>query len=357
MRVLAIIATLLLFIFFIPHINAHGDEYLSKLENVIDASKIPDNAKNNLKQSARDAVNKGIPAAELKIITERHLDAGMAPEALSKWFRIITETSGKGLPINPVMDKIKEGIAKNIQPVRIEKALDLVIERLGYSKEVINDFVKSGKIRPEQSTEAVEILSETLWRGIPAESLKEVCQYVKSSRKEEDTFSTMKVSALSLGKMQSLNIPLENSMGLIKDVLEKSDYRNYYLYDLVEVIRIALAQKKRTQGEILDMAKNSVAKNVQPVQLAEIMKLGSEGLTLVQVEITKAEKDIAALQKQVDEASAKVKQGMENAREELERATEELKKNLERMRELKELMERMREEIEHIRYYHELYGE
>lgn len=84
-------------------------------------------------QSTARAVENGYPEEGLTLVIEKSLDSNVSGYALSGMIDTLETARNIGLPTSPFTDKIMEGLAKGIDEVRIQSALDRVGQRLKFA--------------------------------------------------------------------------------------------------------------------------------------------------------------------------------------------------------------------------------
>ncbi len=78
---------------------------------------------------------------------------------------VLKNTSAKGVPIDPLTRKVREGIAKKSDPARIEAAVQVLAQRLETS------FIA---LAPTVSVEELSAGADALQVGVPASTLREL---------------------------------------------------------------------------------------------------------------------------------------------------------------------------------------
>lgn len=140
MKKLLIAAVLGIIIF-----NASGvfcDEVDEKLQNM---------ATQQVRSSTRMMINNGVPADEAIKMTKLMLEKQFRQEYIFRAHKIVVDTKDDGLPVEPVMNKAYEGMAKQVQDKSVIKAMEMVQNRYrvasDQAEKITRDQGSRGRIR------------------------------------------------------------------------------------------------------------------------------------------------------------------------------------------------------------------
>jgi hypothetical protein len=115
--ILYLITLLTIFSFAISIFSAETatiDEQLEQLKDIIDSSSYSAFQSRMILNTAQDLLESGIPFEDTKTIIENSVEESFDAYSVKKVFDIILETQQEGLPTEPLINKVNEGFAKNV---------------------------------------------------------------------------------------------------------------------------------------------------------------------------------------------------------------------------------------------------
>jgi len=225
--ILSLITLLTIFTFVISVFSAETasiDEQLKQLRSILDSSSnYSDFQKNQmLLPSLKDLLENGINFESTKEIIESSMEKSLDAYNVKKVFDVILETQQEGLPTEPLINKLNEGLAKNVSNSAIISVISTKAENLKKANEILNDALQEGlEINGEE--ELVGILADSLENDVPQESLSWLVKTGTTEGKsiEEITEISEELSYLSLMAFDSGLSPEEISL-LFKKATENS---------------------------------------------------------------------------------------------------------------------------------------
>jgi hypothetical protein len=172
--------------------------------------------------AAQDLIESGIPFEDTKKIIENSVEESFDAYSVKKVFDVILETQQEGLPTEPLINKINEGFAKNVNKSVIISVISTKAENLKKANEILNEALQEGlEINGEE--EMVGILADSLENDVPQESLSWLLKTGTTEGKSMEEISEISVelSYLSLMAFDSGLSPEEISL-LFKKAIENS---------------------------------------------------------------------------------------------------------------------------------------
>jgi hypothetical protein len=109
--------------------------------------------------------------AELERLRSIH---GRSPDEVAPLMAIVREASGRGLPQELLENKVKEGLAKGIEPARIEHVLRAMIGRLDAAHGLLKELAITPDMRDPRSRRGLHVLSEVLGRRVSADEVRAI---------------------------------------------------------------------------------------------------------------------------------------------------------------------------------------
>ncbi len=123
-----------------------------------------------LLKSAQNLIESGITFEDTKNIISNSLEESIDAYSVKKVFDVILDTQQEGLPTEPLINKVNEGFAKNVNKSVIISVLSAKAENLKKANEILNEALQEGlEINGEK--EMLGILADSLENDVPDESL------------------------------------------------------------------------------------------------------------------------------------------------------------------------------------------
>jgi len=171
--ILFLITLLTIFCFTISAFSAGTasiDEQIEQLKSIIDSSSYSAFQSRMILNTAQNLLESGISFEDTKKIIENSLEESFDAYSVKKVFDIILETQQEGLPTEPLINKVNEGFAKNVNKSVIISVISTKAKNLKKANEILNEALQEGlEINGEE--EMVGILADSLENDVPDESL------------------------------------------------------------------------------------------------------------------------------------------------------------------------------------------
>ncbi len=199
------------------------DEQLKELKNILASSTSYSAFQTSmLLNTAQDLLESGIPFEDTKTIIENSVEKSFDAYSVKKVFDVILDTQQDGLPTAPLINKINEGLAKNVNKSEIFSVISAKTENLKIADEILKEARQEG-LEIDGGEEIVEILADSLENDVPQESLSWLVKMgTKEGRSiEKITEISEELSYLSLMASDSGLSPEEISL-LFKKAIESS---------------------------------------------------------------------------------------------------------------------------------------
>ena len=213
------------------------DEQLEQLKNILASSSTYSAFQTSmLLKSTKNLLDAGISFEDTKKIIENSIDNSLDAYSVKKVLDVILETQQENLPTEPLINKINEGFAKNVDKTIIISVISAKVENLKKAAEILNEAQQEG-LEINGGEEIIKILANSLENDVPDESLSWL---VKTGTAEgrsikEITEISEELSYLSLLAADSGLSPEEISL-LFKKVIENSSN----IDEICENIQISL---------------------------------------------------------------------------------------------------------------------
>lgn len=184
-----------------PLEEAAIDKQLEELKNLLDSSSIYSNFQKHqmLLPTSQKLLKSGISFEDTKEIIENGIEKSLDAYSMKKVFEVILEAQEEDLPTKPLINKVNEGLAKNVQKSVIISALAIEAENLKKAKEILVEAQQAG-LSLNNGEEMLKIIVDSLKNEVPPESLSWLIKTGTSEGKsiEEITEISEELSYLSL---------------------------------------------------------------------------------------------------------------------------------------------------------------
>lgn len=162
---------------------------------------------------------------------------GHSAEEVNQLLEQVSRAGEKGLPIEPLANKVKEGLAKGVEPKRIDPVLRQMVTHFESAHEVLQESAAKGLIDQAQGNRqrAFESLAEAFGRGATAEEVRELA---RSGQRQGQKMSqdTLAVGAKSLAMIKEAKIPSKEGAAVVAEGMRQG-YRPAELADLAREMK------------------------------------------------------------------------------------------------------------------------
>lgn len=201
------------------------------------------------------------PQERADMIRMRVAQGGTADE-VDELIRAANGIAAKGLPSEPVTNKIREGLAKGVEPKRIEPVLRQLTRQLETADQLVTELevVRSGSSRGG----AVMAMADALMRGVTPEEVRDLHRQGRSSG-QPLTPDALTSAAKSLSMLKEATIAPTQSVAVVGEAMRQG----YRANELLELGR----ELKRRGGEFqsgradLQSVREQIAKGDRPERL------------------------------------------------------------------------------------------
>jgi hypothetical protein len=157
------------------------DEQIIELKDILNSSSTYSAFQTNmLLNTIQNLWEAGISFQDTKGIIENSVAKTIDAYSVKKVFDILLETKNDNLPTEPLINKINEGLAKNVNKNTIISVISTKAENLKQANEILTEARQEG-LEINGSEEIIEILADSLENDVPQEALSWL---VKTGTKE-----------------------------------------------------------------------------------------------------------------------------------------------------------------------------
>ena len=159
---------------------------------------------------------------------------GHSPEDINPLLEQVNKAGERGLPVEPLANKVKEGLAKGIEPKRIDPVLRQMTSRLESAHEVLEEAKGRGMAEGSRQR-ALETMAEAFARGATVDEVRELSRLSQEGR-HKATQEELAAGAKSLAVMKEGRIPSKDGTALVGEGI-KQGYRPSELLDLSREVK------------------------------------------------------------------------------------------------------------------------
>ncbi len=121
---------------------------------------VPDTWSASLQKSTQEMVRAGIPAQDAIAMTSSMIQARFSRQEIQQAQHVVVKAHQKGLPVEPVISKALEGVAKQVPPRSIIRAMTRVTSRYAYA------FQQASRLSTQKAD--IERLGKLIAAGLAA---------------------------------------------------------------------------------------------------------------------------------------------------------------------------------------------
>ena len=159
---------------------------------------------------------------------------GHSPEDINPLLEQVNKAGERGLPVEPLANKVKEGLAKGIEPKRIDPVLRQMTSRLESAHEALEEAKGRGMAEGNRQR-ALETMAEAFARGATVDEVRELSRLSQEGR-HKATQEELAAGAKSLAVMKEGRIPSKDGTALVGEGI-KQGYRPSELLDLSREVK------------------------------------------------------------------------------------------------------------------------
>lgn len=167
-----LLISLFLFLFLIfPAFSAPADDIdLEQLEQYLEKSSYSDFQKRMVANSTREAIEKGISEEDTLSIIKASIDNKVDPYNVKKFLDTAISAKDIGISEKPLINKVKEGLVKNVEAKAIIEVLNRKLENM----ETAQILLAGKKLSDEKREEIIDVLADSLANGVSSNALERV---------------------------------------------------------------------------------------------------------------------------------------------------------------------------------------
>ncbi|PYM32865.1 MAG: hypothetical protein DME17_19730 [Candidatus Rokuibacteriota bacterium] len=164
-----------------------------ELARTLETADLSPEAKALVRHKALEAVRLGLAEGEVAELVQRGVDRGFPARELTRLLEVVTEAKRHDLPVGPVLEKVKEGLAKRVPPERIVNAASRMSSELATARDLIRQAEREGVrvAKARQRERAIEAVAEALGQGVPPSEVAKLSRKVAGAAPRAGTMSLL----------------------------------------------------------------------------------------------------------------------------------------------------------------------
>jgi hypothetical protein len=186
---------------------------------------------------ALPAVAEPLSTQDREAINRLSTVRGYSAEEVNQLIEQVSRAGERGLPTEPLANKVKEGLAKGVEPRRIDPVLKQMVGNFESAREVLQEAVAKGMVDQDQGNRqrAMESLADALSRGATTDEVRDLARsgHQQGQRMSQDMLG---IGAKSLAVIKEAMIPSKDGAAVVAEGMRQG-FRPSELADLAREIK------------------------------------------------------------------------------------------------------------------------
>ena len=175
-----------------------------------------------------------LSSQDREAITRLGSSQGRSANEITPLLEQVNKAGERGFPTESLLNKVKEGLAKGIEPGRIDPVLRQMTSRLESAHEALEEAKGRGMSEGNRQR-ALETMAEAFARGATVDEVRELSRLSQEGR-HKATQEELAAGAKGLAMMKEGRIPSKDGAALIGEGI-KQGYRSSELLDLSREVK------------------------------------------------------------------------------------------------------------------------
>ena len=178
---------------------------ISQLEQYLGNSTYSDFQKRMVLNTAQEAINDDISAEDTFSIIKNSIDNEVAPYNIKKFIDTAISAKNDGIEEKPILNKIKEGLAKKVDERLIINAINQKSENMKIARELLTE----NQIQNGDWEEMIDVLAESLTNGVSENVLSQILKISSEQDKSWQEVEEVTQELASLG-LRAIELGIES---------------------------------------------------------------------------------------------------------------------------------------------------
>jgi len=242
---LSVFCLVILFIFFVtlPVLaiqSSSETDVINQIEQNLASSSYSDFQKRMILNSVQEAIGEGISVDDTVSILKGSIRNEIDPYNVKKFFDTVISAKVDGILEQSLLDKIKEGLAKNIEERLIVDAVTQKSENM----EIARLLLAETQIKNGEQEEMIDLLADSLTNGVPLSALSQILQISSEQGKSWQEVEEVSEELGNLGlKASELGIEGDKIEMIFNQAIENQDSLENICMNIRDLMIAAVAVK------------------------------------------------------------------------------------------------------------------
>jgi hypothetical protein len=198
------------------------------------------------------------------IATPRVCLAQAAPDR-DALMRLADEAAAKGLPSAPLTNKIQEGLAKGVDPKRIEGVIRQMTTQLETADRVVREIEPSAAAASREAS--VALMAESFGGGVTPDQVRDLRRLAQppAAGRPAATADTVASAAKGLSLIEEARLPVPEGTAVMAEAV-KQGYRSAEILTLAREVKRREADYRSGRASLTAL-RDSIARGNRPEQL------------------------------------------------------------------------------------------
>ena len=209
--------------------------------------------------------SQAVPASDRDALVKLRTDRGGNAEEVDGLIRVANEAAAKGLPAAPLTNKIHEGLAKGIDPKRIEGVIRQMSTHLETADRVVREIEPSAVVASREAS--VMLMAESFGSGVTPDQVRDLRRLSQppAAGKPPASADTVASAAKGLSLIEEARLPVPEGTAVMAEAVKQGFRSN-------EILGLAREVKRREADYLsgrasLTALRDSIARGNRPEQL------------------------------------------------------------------------------------------
>ncbi len=205
----------------------------------------------------RQASAQSISASDRDALVRLRVDRGGRAEEVDALLRVADEAAAKKLPAAPITNKIREGLAKGVDPKRIELVVRQISSNLETADRMVRDVDAQASGAPHDT--AVTLLAESLGNGVTPDEVRELRKLPSVS------IESLASAARGLAFIKDAQLSAADGASVIAEAVRKG-FRPQEVLDVGREVKRRETEYKSGRATLRAL-RDAIARGERPEQL------------------------------------------------------------------------------------------
>jgi len=175
-----------------------------------------------------------VSPSDREAIVQLQTARGGRVQDIDALIRVAEDVAAKGLPSAPVVNKIREGIAKGVPPARITPVVQQMVEQLHTADGIVREGTAPGGVAERMA--AVTLLAEALGAGVTPAEVRELRRQSQPAGQPPISAEAVASAARGLAFIKEARLPVMEGTALVSEAARRG-FRGSDMLDLGREIK------------------------------------------------------------------------------------------------------------------------